>query len=224
MTLISNIIHNDFIIIASDKRRTIIDRVRKELTSIDDAKKLLLGKNYAIGVQGSLQTKNINYLKNLKELVIDNNEVNPKEFIVALTTLFPVIKEDELCTELNITFSGFYNDTLFSYYLDLKNNALVNCIDNDTFGLRSNNENNKDVDDGILLRTSFIHIKAYLNNMGLYEGFKSPNLQEYDFKTLIQGLDFMYQRFHENDLRYNTIGGQMEYCVFSNNAIIQTNL
>ena len=48
--------------------------------------------------------------------------------------------------------------------------------------------------------------------------------QEYDFKTLIQGLDFMYQRFHENDLRYNTIGGQMEYCVFSNNAIIQTNL
>jgi hypothetical protein len=224
MTLISNIIHNDFIIIASDKRRTIIDRVKKELTSIDDAKKLLSGKNYSIGVQGSLQTKNNNYLKNLNELVVDNNEVNPTEFIVALTTLFPNINEDELCTELNITFSGFYNDTLFSYYLDLKNNIVIDCVEKDKFRLRSNNENDKDADDGILLRTSFIHIKAYLNNIGLYDGFKNPNLQEYDFKTLIQALEFMYQKFHENDLRYNTIGGQMEYCVFSNNAIIQTNL
>mgnify|MGYP003427620929 FL=1 len=61
MTLISNIIHNDFIIIASDKRRTVIVN-QNEQYSVDDEKKLLLGINYAIGVQGSLSTKNEKYL------------------------------------------------------------------------------------------------------------------------------------------------------------------
>jgi hypothetical protein len=223
LTLISNIIHNDFIIIASDKRRT-IKLQENQYKSIDDENKLLKGNNYAIGVQGFLKTKNENYLDKIREFVSNNNDASPQEFIKNILVLFPTIKEDEYCIDLNITFSGFYNNVLFSYYFDVKNNSVVNCIESDTFRLRANNENDKDAANGILLRTLFNHIRAFLTDKGFYEGIKHPNLLDFDKTTLIDSLEFAYQKFHNNDERYFTIGGKMEYCVFSNSTILETNL
>lgn len=55
MTLISNIIYQDYIIIASDKKE-LLKKITIHLKLMMMLLKLLLGNNYAIGVQGSLQT------------------------------------------------------------------------------------------------------------------------------------------------------------------------
>lgn len=221
MTLISNIIHNDFIIIASDKRRTVIVN-QNEQYSVDDEKKLLLGINYAIGVQGSLSTKNEKYLIKLREFVSSNEVNNPLEIIPLIFKLFPDITKDENCSDLNLTFSGFFENSLFSYYLKLKTNEIINCLKTDTFSIRFNNENNKD--DDMLVRRSLIYIRVYLQENNLYDSIALPNITEFERATIIEALNFMYSKFHNNDLDFYTIGGEMEYCIFSNNAIIQTNL
>ncbi|RZK19328.1 MAG: hypothetical protein EOO43_11820 [Flavobacterium sp.] len=223
MTLISNILHNDYIIIASDKRRTITSAENK-LESVDDENKLLLGENYALGIQGTLKTKKEKYLEKLRAFVKENKIANPPEFIQKILKLFPDIEKDELVTELNFTVSGFYKDALFSYYINVVNSTVIDNIENDKYAIRANNENDRLHDNSVLLRTLLIHIKRYLNDKGLYEGFKTPSLLHFDNKVLLNSLDFAYSKFHDNDLRYFTIGGQMEYCVFSNKAIIDTNL
>lgn len=223
MTLISNIVHHDFIIIASDKRRT-ITLAENKLESVDDENKLLLGENYALGIQGTLKTKKEKYLEKIRGFVNENKIANPPEFIQNILILFPDIKNDEFVTELNFTFSGYYNEVLFSYYINAVNFKVIDNIENDKYAIRANNENDRLHDNIILLRTLLIHIRSYLNNKGFYEGFKHPNLLDFDHKVLIQSLDFAYNKFHENDLIYFTIGGKMEYCVFSKQAIIETNL
>lgn len=223
MTLISNIVHNDFIIIASDKRRT-ITLPENKLKSVDDENKLLLGENYALGVQGTLKTKNQKYLEKLRAFVKEHPIANPLEFIKEILGLFPNINEDEFVTDLNLTFSGFYEDALFSYYINAINFDVINNSESDKDGIRANNENDRLMEESILLRTLLIHIKSYLRANGIYHGIKTPNILEFDRNVLLQSLDYAYSKFHDNDLRYFTIGGKMEYCVFSKQTIIETNL
>jgi hypothetical protein len=221
MTLISNIIHNDFIIIASDKRRTVI-KSKNEQYSVDDENKLLLGSNYAIGVQGSLSTKNEKYLIGLRNFVEVNKIISPEEVIPIIINLFPNISNDENCSELNLTFSGFYDGNLFSYYLKLKTNEVINCVETDNFSIRFNNENN--IYNDILVRRSLLFIKRYLYEKNLYNKIALPNITEFDREIVINALKFMYHKFHLNDEEFYTIGGEMEYCIFSNDAIIDTNI
>lgn len=221
MTLISNIIHNDFIIIASDKRRTVI-KSQKEQYSVDDENKLLQGNNYAIGVQGSLSTKNEKYLIGLRNFVKVNIIFIPEEIIPIILNLFPNISNDENCSELNLTISGFYDDNLFSYYLKLKTSEVINCFETDTFSIRFNNENNKY--DDMLVRRSLIFIKHYLNEKNLYDKIALPNITEFDRSVIIDALKFMYGKYHMNDVEFYTIGGEMEYCIFSNNNILESNI
>lgn len=221
MTLISNIIHNDFIILASDKRRTVIVS-QNEQYSADDERKLLRGKNYAIGIQGSLSTKNEKYLINLRKFVEDNVIENPLEIIPLILKLFPKINEDDNCSDLNLTFSGFYDNSLFSYYLKLKTNEVINCIKTDSLGVRFNNENDKHID--TLLRRSLLFFKRYLHEKNLYNKIALPNIAEFDRDIIIDGLKFMYDKYHNNDQEFYTIGGEMEYCVFSSMEIIETNI
>lgn len=221
MTLISNIIHNDFIIIASDKRRTVTVSPAEEY-SVDDENKLLLGEKYAIGVQGSLSTKNEKYLIRLREFVATNKASNPLEIIPLILMLFPNINQDDNCSVLNLTFSGFFENSLFSYYLKLKTNEVVNCLEADIYNVRFNNENDKY--DDMLVRRSLLFIKIYLQENNLYNKIALPNIIEFDRTTIFKALNFMYGKFHINDVDFYTIGGEMEYCIFSNNAIIQTSL
>lgn len=221
MTLISNIIHNDFIIIASDKRRTVIVSQNKQY-SVDDENKLLIGYNYAIGVQGSLSTINEKYLIGLRNFVEVNKVINPEEIIPIILYLFPNIGNDENCLELNLTISGFYNNNLFSYYLKLKTSEVINCIETDIYSIRFNNENNKN--DDMLVRRSLLFIKQYLQSINMYNNLTLPNIIEFKQSTIIEALDYMYGKYHANDNEFYTIGGKMEYCIFSNDAIIDTNL
>jgi hypothetical protein len=223
MTLISNIINQDYIIIASDKRRTVIEN-NNSFTAYDDANKLLLGNNYAIGVQGSLQTKNNKYLEKITNLVHQNNVINPIDFIGKIFDIFPKIEEDELCLNLNLTLSGFYEKHLFSYYLDIKNKTIVNCLEEDKISIRANNENDNTLEEAVLIRHLLIFIKRNLNERGKYERFTELNFSNYSFSDLITSLIFAYNRFNENDERFKEIGGNMEYAVFSKDTIIETNL
>ena len=58
MTLISNIIHNDFIILASDKRRTVIVS-QNEQYSADDERKLLRERRKGSGESFSYQERDL---------------------------------------------------------------------------------------------------------------------------------------------------------------------
>ena len=221
MTLISNIIHNDFIIIASDKRRTVIKSQNNQY-SIDDEKKLLLGTNYAIGVQGSLSTITEKYLIGLRNFVAVNEISNPLQIIELILNLFPNIGQDENCSDLNLTISGYFENSLFSYYLKLKTNEVINCIETDVFNLRFNNENNRN--DDMLVRRSLLFMKQYLSSINMHNEIRLPNIAVFDQAIIIEALNFMYGKYHLNDSEFYTIGGDMEYCVFSNNAVIETNI
>ena len=221
MTLISNIIHNDFIIIASDKRRTVIKSQNNQY-SIDDEKKLLLGTNYAIGVQGSLSTITEKYLIGLRNFVAVNEISIPLQIIELILNLFPNIGQDENCSDLNLTISGYFENSLFSYYLKLKTNEVINCIETDVFNLRFNNENNRN--DDMLVRRSLLFMKQYLSSINMHNEIRLPNIAVFDQAIIIEALNFMYGKYHLNDMEFYTIGGDMEYCVFSNNAVIETNI
>ena len=76
----------------------------------------------------------------------------------------------------------------------------------------------------MLVRRSLLFMKQYLSSINMHNEIRLPNIAVFDQAIIIEALNFMYGKYHLNDMEFYTIGGDMEYCVFSNNAVIETNI
>lgn len=127
MTLITNYIGKDYIIIAGDKRVTRVDEVKKMNILEDRAVKIFTGGKYCIGIQGDVKTEKSNYHNRLALFIKKSHDLIPPELINMLLNEFSDVHEDKEVYELNLIISGTNGNELFSYFIDAKNQAVLNC-------------------------------------------------------------------------------------------------
>lgn len=218
MTLITNYFDSEKIIIASDKRSTDINYAEKDMVAQDNAIKLLYSSNYVVGVNGIVKSKKYNFLEIINQLVIQNENIHPKEFIEKFKKeIVPLVEEGK---ELNITVSGVYESKLISLYYQVQEDILRDCIKEDLKNIRFNGDNNN-IEKYFRLGTSYIREK--LIELGLIDkiGYSKPNLLKFKTDIIIDALKWMYHKFHENDQQYANIGGKMDYYIIHKDGRIE---
>jgi hypothetical protein len=218
MTLITNYFNKENIIIASDKRRTLLNKEENLSKSKDDAIKLLHSSNYVVGVNGVLATKNCDLLKNINQLVLDYENIIPSDFVqIVKSGIVPLIENNN---ELNLTISGVYSNELFSFYYKAREDILIDCMTADKENIRFNGENMLKEK---LCKQGFRFIRENLRNLKLVniEDLSMPRLSNFNLEKIIVALKWMYEKFNNNDNHYYTIGGKMDYCIIHKNGKIE---
>lgn len=140
MTLITNVIRDQFILMAGDRRIIDGNGVR-----FPDAKKLFVGSNYCIGIEGTMESKNFIASDKVKQYIIDFNSVSPEQInLPDLHNRFVPKNNDPSYLGLRLTISGSYEDRLFSFYYCACCNQFTNLIVSDKENIRFNQFNHKD--------------------------------------------------------------------------------
>ena len=215
MTLISNVIADNFIVLAADQRRAF--NIGSESGDLaDDVNKLFVGNNYCMGIQGDVSnTENI-YLNKLKAFISDNKTLNPLDLNEKLQNYFNLPFFDTKVTELNLSISGFIDNSLFSFYYDIKNDIIKNCLIDDEYGVRFNNTSEREE----LFDRSFIHIHNYLSDLQEEESDEIIyfQLRHLPIEKIINALKFMYAKFSDDE-SVALVGGQMNYCIITPSSL-----
>ena len=215
MTLITNIILPDKIIIAADQLKSGGNPDTKRLGVFSFVNKLIVAENYVIGPQGSLKTTNGNYWQMLQDFARDNSNLSPDQLIERVLELLSDVPNDQRAGELNLAISGFYDGSLFSYLLNIKTGAIKN--------LKAENENlvfNGSITGTEITHQALISMNRFLRAREKNEIESLEEMVEFEERFLIHSLKNLYMRFRVNtDARFEMIGGGMDYCVIAKDSI-----
>lgn len=215
MTLITNIITEEYIIMAADKQKTLMERVTGRPTGVEYVNKFLSGENYVVGIQGTAATSSYDYFRILEQFVIDNPNVKPDGLPQLLLQTLSSVMDDAEVKELNLTISGNHQGALFSFYLKVPAQEIHNCITEPDYSILFNSSKSGEM----ISDQAFTYIRNYLR--GVYkERIKVPDeIREFAQDKLLELLTHTYVQFNESE-RYPLIGGEMDYCIVKRNEII----
>lgn len=216
MTLITNIILEDRIIIAADQLVRQRNPITGQMGGSTFVNKLIIADNYVIGLQGSLVTS-IDYRQRLMDFAINNPNLPPQTLIDGINELLADVQRDGRVVEFNLTVSGFHENEMFSHYLNIKEGRAKNLIVEDNRIIL-----NGEVADTEITNQALISINNFLRVKGKHEIEKLSDILNFDLQFLLHTLQNLYSRFNANtDARFQMIGGLIDYCEITRKGIIK---
>jgi hypothetical protein len=216
MTLITNLILEDKIIIAADQLVRQWNPRTGQMGDSSFVNKLIIADNYVIGPQGSLVT-GTDYRNMLIHFAFNNPFLAPQALIDGIQELLVEVQNDERVVEFNLTVSGFYDNEVFSHYLNIKEGTSKNLItDNSKIIL------NGGATDSEITNQALISINNFLRVKGNHEIERLNDILNFDLQFLLHTLENLYSRFNANtDARFQMIGGLIDYCEITRKGIIK---
>lgn len=216
MTLITNFINDDFILLAGDKRLTKKDAQGDIEYFEDNAQKLFLGDNYCIGLQGKVKGFNYDHVESLATFVDEFPTLEPTDIEIGFLKEKLNIPHR---TDLTLTISGVWESKLFSFFVDFNPSTITDCLIEDSYRLRFNRENSKEIPSYLLYSQALVYIDHYFRDK---REDRNTDLASLSREKLVGVFQYVYKRFEES-LRYKYIGvGQlMDYCVIEKSGNLE---